>query len=98
MFYARFRLPFSIGLSGGGVAVFVIVAGLVFSFEQTLRLLPALYLGLGLLLFGAGVAFDARDPARTTRFSDNGFWLHFAAAPSDSERRFRPARSGLQRR
>ncbi len=80
-FYARFRLPFSIGLTGGGVALFVIVAALVFSFEQTLRLLPALYLGLGLLLFAAGVAFDARDPSRTTRFSDNGFWLHFAAAP-----------------
>jgi hypothetical protein len=80
-FYARFRLPFSIGMTGGGVALFVIIAGLVFSFQQTLHLLPALYLGLGLLLFAAGVAFDARDPTRTTRYSDNGFWLHFAAAP-----------------
>jgi hypothetical protein len=80
-FYARFRLPFSIGLTGGGVAGFVIVAALTFAFDQTMRLLPALYLGLGLMLFAAGVAFDARDPMRTTRFSDNGFWLHFAAAP-----------------
>ena len=49
--------------------------------SRRVRLLPALYLGLGAVLFLAGVAFDARDPARTTRFSDNGFWLHFAAAP-----------------
>lgn len=72
-FYARFRLPFSIGLTGGGLAFFVIVASLAFNFEQTLHLLPALYVGLGALLFLAGVAFDARDPARASRFSDNGF-------------------------
>ena len=81
LFYARFRLPFSIGLAGGGAALFVMVAALCFAFEQTLNLLPALYLGLGALLFLCGVTFDARDPARATRFSDNGFWLHFAAAP-----------------
>ncbi|HYD89588.1 MAG TPA: hypothetical protein VEA80_19060 [Vitreimonas sp.] len=80
-FYARFRLPFSLGLAGGGFAAFVVVAALIWNAEQTLALLPALYLGLGLLLFAAGVGFDARDPERNTRFSDNGFWLHFAAAP-----------------
>jgi len=80
-FYARFRLPFSIGLAGGGLASFVIVAALIWNFQQTVALLPALYLGLGLLLFSGGVAFDARDPQRNSRFSDNGFWLHFAAAP-----------------
>lgn len=81
VFYARFRLPFSLGLAGGGFAVFVIVACMTASFELTLRFLPSLYLLLGTLLFFAGVAFDARDPARASRFSDNGFWLHFAAAP-----------------
>lgn len=80
-FYARFRLPFSLGLAGAGVAFFVIVAAMVVNLEATLRTLPALYLVLGLLLFAAAVAFDARDPERVTRFSDNGFWLHFAAAP-----------------
>lgn len=80
-FYARFRLPFSIGMAGGGVAFFVIVAALLFAFQTAIELLPALYLVLGLLLFAAGVAFDARDPARVSRYSDNGFWLHFAAAP-----------------
>jgi hypothetical protein len=80
-FYLRFRLPFSLGLAGGGLAFFIIVAAMIANFELTLQILPALYLVLGAMLFAAAVAFDARDPARTTRFSDNGFWLHFAAAP-----------------
>jgi hypothetical protein len=80
-FYLRFRLPFSLGLAGGGVAFFIIVAAMIANFDLTVSVLPALYLVLGALLFAAAVAFDARDPARTTRFSDNGFWLHFAAAP-----------------
>jgi hypothetical protein len=81
LFYARFRLPFSIGMTGGGVAFFVIVCALVFAFDSVEAWLPALYLGLGVALFAAGVAFDARDPSRVSRMSDNGFWLHFAAAP-----------------
>jgi hypothetical protein len=80
-FYLRFRLPFSLGLAGGGAATFVIVACLIANYEVTTGALPALYLVLGTLLFLAGVAFDARDPERATRLSDNGFWLHFAAAP-----------------
>jgi hypothetical protein len=81
VFYLRFRLPFSLGLAGGGAAFFAIVAAMLANFELTMRFLPLLYLGLGLLLFLAAIAFDARDPARNSRFSDNGFWLHFAAAP-----------------
>ncbi|MBX9745406.1 MAG: hypothetical protein K2X34_00795 [Hyphomonadaceae bacterium] len=80
-FYLRFRLPFSLGLTGAAAAGFVVVVCMVTNFELTMQLLPALYLILGALLFLAGVAFDARDPERATRFSDNGFWLHFAAAP-----------------
>jgi hypothetical protein len=80
-FYVRFRLPFSLGLMGGAFALFVIVASMIANLELTLRLLPTLYLALGILLFLAGVGYDVRDPARTTRFSDNGFWLHLAAAP-----------------
>lgn len=81
LFYARFRLPFSLGMAGAGAALFVIVASLVFNWTVTMQYLPALVLVLGVLLFLAGVAFDARDPSRATRLSDNGFWLHFAAAP-----------------
>lgn len=81
VFYLRFRLPFSLGLAGFGLAVFIIVAALVANFELTQQFISPLLLGLGVLLFLAGVWFDARDPQRATRFSDNGFWLHFAAAP-----------------
>ncbi len=81
LFYLRFRLPFSMGLAGAGIAFFVIVSAFLFGGEPTIDYLPALYLILGLLLFMSGVAFDARDPARVSRFSDNGFWQHFAAAP-----------------
>jgi hypothetical protein len=81
LFYLRFRLPFSMGLAGFGIAFFAIVSAFLFGGEPTINYLPTLYLMLGLLLFFAGVAFDARDPARVSRFSDNGFWLHFAAAP-----------------
>jgi hypothetical protein len=81
LFYLRFRLPFSMGLAGGGIAFFVIVSAFLFGGEPTINFLPALYLTLGLLLFISGVIFDARDPARVSRYSDNGFWLHFAAAP-----------------
>jgi FtsH-binding integral membrane protein len=69
-FYARFRLPFSMGMAGGGVAFFVIVAAIVFAWEMAIDYLPALYLTLGALLFAAAVAFDARDPARVSR----SFW------------------------
>jgi hypothetical protein len=80
-FYARFRLPFSLGLAGGGFALLAMAVCASADWQITLKYLPALYLGLGVLLFLAAVAFDMRDPARQTRLSDNGFWLHFAAAP-----------------
>lgn len=80
-FYLRFRLPFSLGLAGGGLAFFLLVAATVTNFDLTMQFIAPIYLGLGVMLFMAGVAFDARDPARATRFSDNGFWLHFTAAP-----------------
>jgi hypothetical protein len=35
--------------------------------------------GLGAL--AAALWFDARDPERVTRLSDNAFWLHLIAAP-----------------
>ena len=35
----------------------------------------------GLVLFGAGLWYDSRDPVRRTRLTDVAFWLHLAAAP-----------------
>ncbi len=81
VYYARFRLPFAAGLLGvalvtTGFAVFAVVEPyLAFVWNPTASLVT------GLVLFLAGVVFDARDPQRTTRLSGAGFWLHFFAAP-----------------
>jgi len=80
-FYARFRLPFALGLTCAALAVLPIFAlsTIAPSAAHTLQA-PLLLLG-GVALFVLGVWFDARDPERRTRLSDNGFWLHLAAAP-----------------
>lgn len=80
-FYWRFRLPFSLGLLGSAFAC--LLGAVIFTIEPTLlwRILSPLMLAIGLLLFFGGMVFDMRDPERATRFSDNGFWLHMAAAP-----------------
>lgn len=82
LYYLRFRLPFAGGLTGlalvwTGFAVFAVIDPYAAVFFN-----PLASLIMGLALFVAGVAFDARDPARTTRLSGTGFWLHFFAAPT----------------
>ncbi len=74
-------MPFSIGFAGS-VSFFVLLA-LVFvaAPHQVAGLFPAILLVGGVGLFAAGLWFDTRDPERATRLSDNGFWLHLAAAP-----------------
>ncbi len=81
LYYSQFRLPFAAGLLGvalvtTGFAVFAIL-------EPYLAFIwnPAASLVTGLILFVAGLYFDARDPERTTRLSGTGFWMHFFAAP-----------------
>ncbi len=80
-YYLRMKLPFAMGLGGVALAVTAIAflgytdKALLMSLGGKLQLLS------GLFLFTLGVFFDARDPARRTRLSDNGFWLHFFAAP-----------------
>lgn len=80
-FYARFRLPFALGLTGAAAASLAIGSAFLFRYQTAVDYFPLLTLAAGVALFIAGVVFDARDPSRTSRFSDNGFWLHFAAAP-----------------
>ncbi|MAP95146.1 MAG: hypothetical protein CMK07_09365 [Ponticaulis sp.] len=38
-------------------------------------------LATGIATLLVAIWFDARDPDRATRMSDNGFWLHVTAAP-----------------
>ncbi|GAB4518939.1 MAG: hypothetical protein Kow00133_04330 [Amphiplicatus sp.] len=80
-YYFRTKLPFAMGygalaLAGTGIAALFFAAP-----ELVAQHVVKLQLAAGLFLFLLGVAYDARDPARRTRYSDNGFWLHFFAAP-----------------
>ncbi|MEM6414787.1 MAG: hypothetical protein AAF720_09040 [Pseudomonadota bacterium] len=81
IYYIRMKLPFAMGLAGVGVVATAV--GTLFSFAPGLAfaLGPLILVISGLFLFVLGVVYDARDPARRTRYSDNGFWLHFFAAP-----------------
>lgn len=81
VFWVRFRLPFAMGQFGFLAALSLLAVWFLADPDGTGAALPLWSLIAGLLLFSAGVAFDAQDPARRTLASDNGFWLHFAAAP-----------------
>ena len=81
-FYTRFKLPFSMGWLGGVAAI--LVATLMFALAPKMlaaNLFAILFL-IGVIMMLIGVAWDMRDPARVSRLSDNGFWLHFFAAPA----------------
>ena len=80
-YYRVFRLPFSSAMVAlSALSVLWVAAFLALPYD-TLRFSPLLTLLFGLTLLGAGIAYDARDPGRVTRWSGNGFWLHFFAAP-----------------
>ncbi|WP_439636920.1 hypothetical protein [Oceanicaulis sp.] len=81
IYYLSFRLPFSGGLLGVALVNLAVCAWLVIDPYSLVVFNPLAGLLMGLTLFFAGVIFDARDPARTTRLSGTGFWLHFFAAP-----------------
>ncbi|MEE9381272.1 MAG: hypothetical protein V3V03_07695 [Hyphomonadaceae bacterium] len=79
-FYLRFRLPFALllvalALAGGAYTG----AGFFGDIGLVIGGALSFLVGLGTLVVAIG--FDARDPARATRNSDNAFWLHLAAAP-----------------
>jgi hypothetical protein len=47
----------------------------------TLMLGGVVTLAVGIATLVGGVAFDMKDPTRSTRNADHAFWLHMAAAP-----------------
>lgn len=99
VFYARFRLPFALGIFGlMTIGLLLSIIGAVSSDLLLGYLRWIIGLG-GLGLFTTAMWFDAKDPLRKTRLSDCGFWLHLIAAPMlthavlwDSH----PALTGLQ--
>ena len=81
VFYWRVRLPFCIAL--------ITLAGLYLGLTLIRLIAPSfvdsqigwvMAVG-GLITLGCAIYYDSKDQHRTTRFSDNAFWLHLAAAP-----------------
>ncbi len=80
-YYAFIRLPFCIAL----IAISLIF--LFFALAE--QFMPGVLAGnkswffviSGLATLVVAIGYDMRDMHRTTRFSDNAFWLHFTAAP-----------------
>lgn len=80
LFFWRFRLPFSLFLLAGAVA------GLFYTAVAQFGGIGQVGSGLAMLVVGlatlaTAIAFDMKDPTRSTRSSDHAFWLHMAAAP-----------------
>ncbi len=76
----RFRLPFSLFLLAGSIAgLFYTAVGQLGGAREIVA--GAAMLGIGIATLIVAIAFDMRDPTRTTRNADHAFWLHMAAAP-----------------
>lgn len=76
----RFRLPFSLFLLAGSIAgLFYTAVGQLGGAQEIVG--GAAMLGIGIATLIVAIAFDMRDPTRTTRNADHAFWLHMAAAP-----------------
>lgn len=80
-YYIRMKLPFAMGLGGAALAVTAVTGFGLFIPDLLTGHFLKVMLFIGLFLFFFGIYYDARDPDRRTRLSDNGFWLHFFAAP-----------------
>lgn len=80
-YYVRMKLPFAMGLTGVSLAATAVGAVAFINLDLVASALTLFQFLAGIFLFGLGVFFDARDPERRTRYSDNAFWLHFFAAP-----------------
>ena len=79
----RFKVPVTVaaGAAAAGGLITAILMAAVPPPLATALLLPLIFV-LGLLCFGIAMDFDARDPARMTRWTDVAFWLHLLAAPA----------------
>lgn len=92
LWYALYRIPFSMALVALGLFATVfaafVVQGATLPQPRDLFLLSAdgpfawLTVFLGLVVLAAALAFDMSDPHRVSRRSATGFWLHVVAAPA----------------
>jgi hypothetical protein len=81
IFYARFRLPFALFLTGVQVILVVILYATNSLDQDSISyIIPMLFI-TGILFFAMAMWFDLSDRLRQTRLSDNAFWLHLLASP-----------------
>lgn len=83
LFYARFRLPFTLLLIAASFVVGVMTITAVFLPESLNNTMTdsVILLICGLSVFAMAMRFDLSDRLRITRRSDCAFWLHLLAAP-----------------
>jgi hypothetical protein len=81
LYYWRFRLPFTILLIAASLVLAVLAASLYLMNVRSDAVESAVFLGCGLSVFAAAMAFDVSDRERVTRRADCAFWLHLLAAP-----------------
>ena len=79
LYYLRFRLPFTLALIALFAYAFLSKGWAKFvGVEATAT--PVIAFFYGLLVLAIALAYDLKDPRRTTRLSDCAFWLHLVAA------------------
>ena len=79
--WRRFMVPITVA---AGVAALggVVLASLAGAAVVAPNFMLAVLLALGVACFALAMAFDSRDRARVTRWTDVAFWLHLLAAPA----------------
>lgn len=79
--YRRFRVPITIAVGTGAVALAVIALVMAVMPDALQAYLNWFILPLGLAVFALAMHYDMSDPRRETRNTDIAFWLHMLAAP-----------------
>lgn len=92
LYYAHFRVPFTVAMIAASVAVVAFgiatVGGNIPNDPTDIFLLSAngpfaiITIVLGVIGLCIAMAFDMSDPHRVTRRAASGFWLHVVAAPA----------------
>ncbi|MEM1103295.1 MAG: hypothetical protein AAGH48_04240, partial [Pseudomonadota bacterium] len=90
-FYARFKLPFASAIAAASIIGLPFMAFTAIpTLDDPRPLNYEITIATGVFLFILGIWFDLRDSERSTRFSDNAFWMHFFAAPLILQAAFQP--------
>ena len=80
-YYARIRLPFCIAIITYLSLSLIVTLLMLVMKDFVLSNAGAFMILAGLITLALGIFYDSKDQHRTTRFSDNAFWLHLTAAP-----------------